>query len=233
MHPLIQPILELIKWGTLPSPMIVSDTDACSIIENIKWIPIHVPEDVYEYARDDIYIIEWNVNKNDKKAFRIEDARRFIELTSVRGYAELTIFLLRDIDTATPEAANSLLKILEDTPENTLILITAQSHEWILDTIQSRTIFLSSNVVNQINLEDELIFAISSYLQGEKGPLLILLYKTKYERSMALAIVREYFQQWKHSLSSEILTKIQESILLLSSSNTSPRYILDTIFITL
>ncbi len=48
------------------------------------------------------------------------------------------IFIISDMDKATPEAANSLLKILEEPPPHSIFLLTATSAELLLPTIVSR-----------------------------------------------------------------------------------------------
>jgi len=48
------------------------------------------------------------------------------------------IFIISDMDKATPEAANSLLKILEEPPLHSIFLLTATSPELLLPTIVSR-----------------------------------------------------------------------------------------------
>jgi DNA polymerase III gamma/tau subunit len=55
----------------------------------------------------------------------MEDSKRFIEKISIQPYESFSIYILRGIDTATHQASNSLLKILEDTPPYALILLTA------------------------------------------------------------------------------------------------------------
>ena len=50
----------------------------------------------------------------------------------------MRVVLLEDIHTMRREAANSLLKTLEEPPENNLLILTVESSKSILSTISSR-----------------------------------------------------------------------------------------------
>ncbi len=73
----------------------------------------------------------------------IATARKIKEQASLSPHGKQTIILIRDIDTCTIEAANTLLKIIEEPPENTVFICTTEQHHDVLSTILSRvtTIF--------------------------------------------------------------------------------------------
>ncbi len=67
---------------------------------------------------------------------------RIRELTRALAYppyeSSIRVVLLEDIHTMRREAANSLLKTLEEPPENNLLILTAESSKSVLSTITSR-----------------------------------------------------------------------------------------------
>ncbi len=72
-------------------------------------------------------------------AIKIDRIRELKKALSYPPYeSKMRIVLLEDIHTMRSEAANSMLKILEEPPVNNLLILTAQSTKSILPTISSR-----------------------------------------------------------------------------------------------
>ncbi len=75
----------------------------------------------------------------DETTIKIEQARQMMQHASLKAYeAKVKVFIICDIDLMTREAANSLLKTLEEPAANTLMIFTTQVPEACLDTIRSR-----------------------------------------------------------------------------------------------
>lgn len=73
--------------------------------------------------------------------FKIEDSRRLLAETAYQSSftgETLRVFVLFHLDSASSEAQNALLKVLEEPPQNTFILLPLLSLQNILPTIQSR-----------------------------------------------------------------------------------------------
>lgn len=69
----------------------------------------------------------------------IEQVRAVIAQAKLRPFsAEKKVFIIKNIESLTPEGANSFLKTLEEPSANCLIFLTATSLENVLDTIVSR-----------------------------------------------------------------------------------------------
>ncbi|MGM0381696.1 MAG: hypothetical protein ACQEP7_06880 [bacterium] len=83
----------------------------------------------------DLVALEGNSNKIGVKTVR-EKIIKAAGLTPARGNRRL--FWLNDIQRFTPEAANTLLKILEEPPDGTIFVLTARSRWDCLPTIRSR-----------------------------------------------------------------------------------------------
>ena len=67
---------------------------------------------------------------------QIREAQRFLSLKS--GYARYRVLVIDGAETMNEEAQNSFLKISEDTPENSLIILTTISKQNLKPTIVSR-----------------------------------------------------------------------------------------------
>ncbi|MBU0959897.1 MAG: DNA polymerase III subunit delta' [Proteobacteria bacterium] len=75
----------------------------------------------------------------EKGAIKIDQVRELIKKLSYAPYeAETRVVLIEDVHTMRREAANSLLKTLEEPPEDNLLILTADSSGSILPTISSR-----------------------------------------------------------------------------------------------
>lgn len=67
---------------------------------------------------------------------QVRELQREAHLSPVEGQAK--VFIVREMDRATPQAANALLKTLEEPPARVTLLITASQREALLPTVISR-----------------------------------------------------------------------------------------------
>lgn len=75
----------------------------------------------------------------EKGAIKIEQVRRMCQALSYPPYESGTrVVLLEDVHTMRAEAANCLLKTLEEPPADNLLILTADSSREVLPTISSR-----------------------------------------------------------------------------------------------
>lgn len=75
----------------------------------------------------------------DKSGIKIKQIRELCrDLTYPPYESEMRVVILEDVHTMLQEAANSLLKTLEEPPENNLLILTAESSQEILPTLTSR-----------------------------------------------------------------------------------------------
>lgn len=87
-------------------------------------------------------------NFTDLRRLSHADGRATIGVDEVRAFREdmflsatesaYKIYIIEEFDTATPQAQNALLKVLEEPPPGVVILLLAEGCEKILTTIQSR-----------------------------------------------------------------------------------------------
>ena len=72
-------------------------------------------------------------------AIKIDRIRELCRSLAFPPYeSEMRVVIIEDVHTMTPEAANSLLKTLEEPPEKNLLILTAESSRELLPTIVSR-----------------------------------------------------------------------------------------------
>jgi len=77
----------------------------------------------------------------NERLVSIEDIRKMnssLQLKANKSDEISRICVISDAGTITREAQNSLLKVMEDTPENTLIILVAKDANEILETVRSR-----------------------------------------------------------------------------------------------
>ncbi len=78
--------------------------------------------------------------KKDRSSIPIDDIREMIRICGTRTMnGQARVVLIFDADRMTVQAQNCLLKILEEPPENTYMLLVTEHPEGILATISSRT----------------------------------------------------------------------------------------------
>lgn len=103
-----------------------------------------------------------NLKIVESETIGIDDVRNVID-TSFVPYEGFRVNIFVDVENATIQAFNSMLKLLEEPPKNTLNILTAQNIDNIPETIVSRAVIvkfgkLPLNVVKEIvkkDVEDE------------------------------------------------------------------------------
>ncbi|MBF0570517.1 MAG: DNA polymerase III subunit delta' [Candidatus Omnitrophica bacterium] len=93
------------------------------------------------------------IGNDETESIKIEDIRFLLSRAHLMAYeAKTKVFIIRDIELMTLEAANALLKTLEEPEANTLMILTTSVPEIVLDTIKSRchTVKFFSSSVNRI-----------------------------------------------------------------------------------
>ena len=82
---------------------------------------------------------DFSVIRPDKGAIKIDQIRQLVKSISYPPYeSPMRIVILEDVHTMRREAANSLLKTLEEPPAGNLLILTADSSREVLATLTSR-----------------------------------------------------------------------------------------------
>lgn len=216
------------KYNTtwIIQPIIVDDNTVVDIINQLYWTDFrYIDELNWE-------IIEWvSIFETNEKNFKIEQTREIIEKASIKSYNWRSIFILKEIDKLTLQAANSLLKILEDVPKWLFFILTTSSIENIIETIRSRVIYFWKNY-NNTELSDEIKNIIDDFLYWNKDLLYKLSHKWQLEKNEVMAILEYIFNKIKDKKEYYKIYKIiNDSLLKINSSNVNPKYVLDRVIL--
>ncbi len=209
------------KWPTIP--LILDEESILECITAFTNTHISDFDACKELLLESVFIYE---KSEEKKHMSVTDIRRFIEEVSLQPYAGKALYILRNFDDATPEAMNACLKLFEDPPEYTIILLWVKNPEKILETIRSRTISLFREN-NTVRLPLEVRDMIQEYFDGKVEGLIWYLYTAKYDQGMALAILRESLKYADKNL----LISIEVALIHIFQVNENPRNILDRVFL--
>jgi len=98
------------------------------------------------------------IESPEGESLKIEQIRDVISQVKFRPFSgKYKIFIIRDVERLTTEAANALLKTLEEPSASSLLLLTTSSAENVLETIRSRchmvNFFSSSNEELEVSLK--------------------------------------------------------------------------------
>ena len=121
---------------------------------------IHNTEDIGKIHPDTIFfedILEANTVKSSGKTKikwkdSVDDFIRFINLSPISSNFKVAI--IRDIDRLSLQATNALLKTLEEPPNRSIIIVTAQDLEAVLPTIRSRLQIIRLNYISDSDMHE-------------------------------------------------------------------------------
>ena len=113
---------------------------------------------------------DFMVVRPEKGVIKIDQIRRLTRELSYPPYeSTLRVVVIEDVHTMRREAANSLLKTLEEPPENNLLILTAEASHEILPTLTSRCQVIP---FNQLSIDDTMTILVSHGIDRETAVLL-------------------------------------------------------------
>ena len=107
---------------------------------------------ISQNASPDLHVVTTEENERSIKVDRIRTLRRSLSLSP--NEASRRMALLVDFHNATEQAANALLKTLEEPPPKVVMMLTAESRESLLPTIVSRCEIISLRPIMANNLAE-------------------------------------------------------------------------------
>ncbi len=120
----------------------------------------------------------------EKGVIKIDRIRQLgQELTYPPYESEIRVVVLEDVHTMRREAANSLLKTLEEPPDNNLLILTAESSKEVLSTLVSRCQVVP---FAGLSLADTTAILIAHGLAPDTAPLLARLSEGSPGRALLL-----------------------------------------------
>lgn len=156
------------------------------------------------------------VLKDENESIKIEQIREIIGRLQMTKQAKYKILLIEKAERFTPEAANCLLKTLEEPPPDTMIIITTNNVRGLLPTIVSRARLIKFSAYSQSFLskklkelypdaDDETINKVCALSLGKSGTAIDLLenqdllasYKTMYNILCEFLEDKPVYQKFK------------------------------------
>lgn len=132
--------------------------------------------------------------EDDGESIKIDAVREILARLQMTGQSQYKILLIQNIGRLTDEAANCLLKTLEEPPEKTVFLFTAGQLKDIAPTIASRMRILHFKKLNDTVLTDALQKAHPN-VDRETIAQVILLSLGRSGRALQLLAEPEKFQE--------------------------------------
>lgn len=179
-----------------------------------------------------------------EKAMGIPDVRNIqknILLKPFKGKTKAVI--IQAYEGITTEAQNSLLKVLEEPPANTIIIISVPNKELLLPTILSRCKVIALND-DQQTLSNEEITQLHNYLitifQSGVGKRLKIaqdISKNKEEavlwlEKMSIFLRTKLIENYEDSKYLNFLKSLQKTYTIIKSTNVNQRIALETLFLS-
>jgi hypothetical protein len=175
-----------------------------------------------------------------KNSIGIEEVRTIQQKLSFRPiHSKKKALIITDAHLLTTEAQNALLKVLEEPPSDTLILLTLSQKEALLPTICSRCSIVELNIKNSYTIEEleeiqkqlENIqsngWVVAQNIAKNKEEALRWLEKAMYtEREKLL----QHISQGK-TAKTTFLQELHKAYRLLSTTNVNSRLLLENLFL--
>lgn len=191
----------------------------------------------------DIGIIESTSSSSTVKSIGIEEIRSFQKKVFLKPFkSKIKAIILKINQNFTIEAQNALLKVLEEPPLNTIIILTVSNHDILLPTILSRCRIIELNQKIEISEEESaqyfnLLISLLSLGIGGRLKLAQDIGKNKEEATfwlekMILAIRKKIIQD-QVSQCSRLLISFQDTHKVLSTTNANQRLAIENLFLNL
>jgi|GEM_PF-380965 len=148
-----------------------------------------------------------------EETLKIEDVRQFLNRSGYAPYqGEWQYYLMYGVDTASIPAQNALLKVLEEPPSQTRLILTATQADRLLPTIRSRVQLVSltqqpdSENLDTPNSEPAVDFAAQYHLIQNSGWAELITSAEKYQDREA---AQDFIQGLLHHLHQHMVSQPQ------------------------
>lgn len=137
------------------------------------------------------------IKPEKNKSIKIAEVRKIRDILNLKPYeASLSVAVIEDAHMMTSEAQNALLKVLEDTPEESIIILISDKKELLLPTVVSRCSEVRFSllpipdakeiIMKETDLPPEEATFLSYYSQGSPGMAIGLVEEGVAERKEKL-----------------------------------------------
>ena len=204
-------------------PIIIDESGMVEYIKKRKNISVSTLDECRTGNIPGVWMYE---REEEKKEFSISAIRGFLKDIWLAPYEGKNIYILRDFDTASIEAQNAVLKVLEDCPTYAEIFLVVENPELLIETIQSRTLTIH-RWRKDFPVNTEVKQYLESFFRGEKEEFMRFLFAGKFERDEAIGILA-YAARHDRYNQDEIYSQWIEDI---QTTNESAKNILENIFL--
>ncbi len=138
----------------------------------------------------------------------------------------------------TLEAQNSFLKLLEEPPNNTIIIMLATETDFLLPTVLSRCNILDLRIIKKLDGENisKNLKILNDLMRGKNA--LINAQENGKSREEALGFLEELILTAEKNLENEkkfgkAIKKMQKTYFIIKTTNINPRFTLENLFLSL
>jgi DNA polymerase III gamma/tau subunit len=172
-----------------------------------------------------------------EKTAGIGDIRKLQEklfLKPIEG--ETKAVILEAFFGMTPDSQNAFLKVLEEPPADTVIMILTLSLDFILPTVLSRCSLINLDRVKELSAEEIAgsLKLLSELKNGSAGKALKIAQDNSKDREVSLAFLEGLIISLHTQLESEnlrILKALQKTYTIIKTTNVAPRLALENLFL--
>jgi len=192
-------------------------------------------------SRFDVQIIE------TEKTVGIGDIRNLQKKLFLKPLkSETKAVILEAFFGMTADSQNAFLKVLEEPPANTIIIILATSLDFVLPTILSRCSLINLNNIKNLSADEitDGLKIISDLKNGGTSQSLLIAQNNSKDRETALQFLEKLIisthdalenKNAEHSVKDlqKILKKMQKTYTVIKTTNVAPRFALENLFLQL
>jgi DNA polymerase III delta prime subunit len=209
-------------------------------IENVKEAAQKICKE-NNISRFDVEVIE------TEKAVGIGDIRNLQKKLFLKPIkSEKKAVILEAFLGMTIDSQNAFLKVLEEPPVSTIVMILARSLDFVLPTVLSRCNLLNLDKVRKLTNEEieENIKIIIELKSGGYGDALVIAQNNSKNKESALLFLEDLLISAHHVLErgnneipakdlQKILKNLQKAYTLIKTTNVTPRFALENLFLNL
>ncbi len=229
LSPSLASVLDRFTAGGSVAPIVVSESQTEKIIQVLFNHRVFF-EELPEIAHPDIAFF---APRED--SYKVEEVREIITRATIRSSGPYQVIIVSQVDEMSKEAANALLKTFEDVPARTLILLTLESREALLETIASRVQFLEITDVARDISPDTRELALGLITLSK--PAIAEYYATKtFKRDEALELLfalQDTARRRTGELPPDFFDILAKAITDIASTNAITKYQIDRVILSL
>ena len=158
--------------------------------------------------------------------------------------SEQKAIILKAFFGMTIESQNAFLKVLEEPPVNTIIIILANSLDFFLPTVLSRCNLINSRITKKINDQEVTEnFKILSELKNNSSNALVVAQNNSKDRQTALQFLEELIINVHDNLNNNkdfslqelgiVLNNLQKTHTIIKTTNVNTRFALENLFLNI